>query len=346
MQQMNRLSRSPSSPPKRLDEINLRHGVRCIDQEVYNGDLQVDYVIVNFGAIASVEGEWFSTILLHRFGLRLSADEGVQVPVGQKSFLHSREAREKGTAYDVTPRRFPSAAAATGTQSGTLEPLKRVLLSQMRSEVSIQKKQPRRVACYVYFVRFARLFARLALPLPQETRELLKSPDNLLEKHFPSSQASVQELLVHKIPYQRPSAHKMEATAYLTSRRTGAGGSRRFNDDNQLPISGLFAQQPYEPSDGFFVVRIIWLSDGMTFESVHSLSLLWVISSDEEEEPGCAAEDCAETGELEIIECSGLACGSKFHHYCLGFKKPGPSWFCDDECRKNAGGRVRKKPRI
>ncbi|KAJ7764469.1 hypothetical protein B0H14DRAFT_2633589 [Mycena olivaceomarginata] len=36
-----------------------------------------------------------------------------------------------------------------------------------------------------------------------------------------------------------------------------------------------------------------------------------VISSDEEEEPGCAAEDCAETGELEMVECAGPACGSK-----------------------------------
>jgi len=35
-----------------------------------------------------------------------------------------------------------------------------------------------------------------------------------------------------------------------------------------------FAQQPYEPSDGFFAVRTIWLSNGMNFEPVHLLSLL------------------------------------------------------------------------
>ncbi|KAF8184508.1 hypothetical protein K438DRAFT_1766205 [Mycena galopus ATCC 62051] len=44
------------------------------------------------------------------------------------------------------------------------------------------------------------------------------------------------------------------------------GGCRLHNN--------LFAQQPYEPSDGFFAVRTIWLSDGMTFEPVRLLSLL------------------------------------------------------------------------
>jgi hypothetical protein len=42
--------------------------------------------------------------------------------------------------------------------------------------------------------------------------------------------------------------------------------------------NSLFAQQPYEPSDGFFAVRTIWLSDGMTFERVHLLSLLCMYS--------------------------------------------------------------------
>ncbi|KAF8147081.1 hypothetical protein K438DRAFT_488832 [Mycena galopus ATCC 62051] len=40
----------------------------------------------------------------------------------------------------------------------------------------------------------------------------------------------------------------------------------------------LFAQQPYKPSDGFFAVHTIWLSDGMTFEPLHLLSLLCMYS--------------------------------------------------------------------
>jgi hypothetical protein len=38
--------------------------------------------------------------------------------------------------------------------------------------------------------------------------------------------------------------------------------------------NNLLVQQPYEPSDGFFAMRTIWLSDGMTFESIHLLIFL------------------------------------------------------------------------
>ncbi|KAK7034269.1 hypothetical protein R3P38DRAFT_2519179 [Favolaschia claudopus] len=54
--------------------------------------------------------------------------------------------------------------------------------------------------------------------LPQETQELLKIPQKLLEQLFPSSTASIQDLLAHKIPYQRPSAHQTQSSAYLHKR--------------------------------------------------------------------------------------------------------------------------------
>ncbi|KAJ7878390.1 hypothetical protein B0H14DRAFT_2711753 [Mycena olivaceomarginata] len=50
---------------------------------------------------------------------------------------------------------------------------------------------------------------------PQGRLELLKIPQSLLEKLLPSSHASIQELLAHKIPYQRPSAARSDAAAYL-----------------------------------------------------------------------------------------------------------------------------------
>lgn len=97
MQQMNRPPRPLPNLAKRLDEVNLRLGIRSIDKKVYDSDIQFDHVIANLGAIASVEGKRFSTVLLHRFGLRLSADEGVQVAICWKLFLDDCEAREKGT---------------------------------------------------------------------------------------------------------------------------------------------------------------------------------------------------------------------------------------------------------
>ncbi|KAJ7842627.1 hypothetical protein B0H14DRAFT_3139857 [Mycena olivaceomarginata] len=50
---------------------------------------------------------------------------------------------------------------------------------------------------------------------PKGRAEVLKIPQNLLEKLLPSSHASVQELLAHKIPYHRPSAARTDAAAYL-----------------------------------------------------------------------------------------------------------------------------------
>ncbi|KAF8209587.1 hypothetical protein K438DRAFT_1960594 [Mycena galopus ATCC 62051] len=49
----------------------------------------------------------------------------------------------------------------------------------------------------------------------QEKAKLLEIPANLLEKLFPSTRGSVQELSTHNIPYQRPSAHETSAMAYL-----------------------------------------------------------------------------------------------------------------------------------
>ncbi|KAJ6491004.1 hypothetical protein C8R45DRAFT_1137955 [Mycena sanguinolenta] len=49
-----------------------------------------------------------------------------------------------------------------------------------------------------------------------EKVKLVEIPADLLEKLFPSSHGSVQELRAHKIPYQRPSAHETAAMAYLT----------------------------------------------------------------------------------------------------------------------------------
>ncbi|KAK7016497.1 hypothetical protein R3P38DRAFT_2542053, partial [Favolaschia claudopus] len=52
--------------------------------------------------------------------------------------------------------------------------------------------------------------------LPPEAQELLKIPENQLERLFPSSNALVQDLLAHKIPYERPSAHTTETSQYLS----------------------------------------------------------------------------------------------------------------------------------
>jgi hypothetical protein len=52
----------------------------------------------------------------------------------------------------------------------------------------------------------------------QEKAELVEIPPNWVEKLFPNSRGSVQELRAHKTPYQRPSAHETAALAYL--RRT------------------------------------------------------------------------------------------------------------------------------
>ncbi|KAK6996843.1 hypothetical protein R3P38DRAFT_3626103 [Favolaschia claudopus] len=52
--------------------------------------------------------------------------------------------------------------------------------------------------------------------LPREAQELLKIPENQLERLFPSSNALVQDLLAHKIPYERPSAHTTETSQYLS----------------------------------------------------------------------------------------------------------------------------------
>ncbi|KAJ7148875.1 hypothetical protein C8R46DRAFT_1283872 [Mycena filopes] len=72
-----------------------------------------------------------------------------------------------------------------------------------------------------------------------------------------------------------------------------------------------------------------------------------VVVSDDEDESHCAAEHCAEVGQLEMVACSGPACGAKFHLCCVGLKRhPGVSWFCDDVCRENSTGRARKKQRM
>lgn len=52
---------------------------------------------------------------------------------------------------------------------------------------------------------------------PQEKAKLVEIPANWVEKLLPNSRGSVQELLAHKMPYQRPSANETAAMAYLAA---------------------------------------------------------------------------------------------------------------------------------
>ncbi|KAJ6612497.1 hypothetical protein B0H10DRAFT_1952291 [Mycena sp. CBHHK59/15] len=73
-----------------------------------------------------------------------------------------------------------------------------------------------------------------------------------------------------------------------------------------------------------------------------------VLSEDEEGDLCCTSPDCTMTGDLPMVACLGPACQSRVHLCCIGIKaKPNTlpeEWFCDDECRENAGGR-RKRTR-
>ncbi|KAJ7254544.1 hypothetical protein C8J57DRAFT_1236784 [Mycena rebaudengoi] len=67
---------------------------------------------------------------------------------------------------------------------------------------------------------------------------------------------------------------------------------------------------------------------GNEYDEFHSRKQA-ILSDDEKD---CDDPDCTETGDLETITCSGLACTSK--------KKPtGAPGYCDGFCRENAGGR-------
>ncbi|KIM71403.1 hypothetical protein PILCRDRAFT_82813, partial [Piloderma croceum F 1598] len=62
---------------------------------------------------------------------------------------------------------------------------------------------------------------------------------------------------------------------------------------------------------------------------------------------GCAERDCEdELAVEEMVVCT--ECGLKYHLSCQGLRSQPPalSWFCDDECKKNAGKivRVNKRP--
>ncbi|KAI0726913.1 hypothetical protein C8Q72DRAFT_887194 [Fomitopsis betulina] len=47
------------------------------------------------------------------------------------------------------------------------------------------------------------------------------------------------------------------------------------------------------------------------------------------------------------VRCKGPACGQWFHYACVNLTAApeDTDWFCDDDCRANAGVRVRKGPR-
>ncbi|KAF8811359.1 hypothetical protein BYT27DRAFT_7089776, partial [Phlegmacium glaucopus] len=61
----------------------------------------------------------------------------------------------------------------------------------------------------------------------------------------------------------------------------------------------------------------------------------------------CADDGCETTiEEVDLLCCDAPGCGLTYHLTCQGlFEKPSGGWFCDDECRKNAGWRVGSRKR-
>jgi hypothetical protein len=83
-----------------------------------------------------------------------------------------------------------------------------------------------------------------------------------------------------------------------------------------------------------------------------------------DEENMCADEDCEKRiDEVDLLSCNAPGCGltvsdstftfsllnlpwTQYHLTCQGlFEKPSGGWFCDDECKKNAGWRVGSRKR-
>ncbi|KAJ7443766.1 hypothetical protein B0H11DRAFT_1931434 [Mycena galericulata] len=76
---------------------------------------------------------------------------------------------------------------------------------------------------------------------------------------------------------------------------------------------------------------------------------LIVVSDDEDEESKvCTAPNCTVYDDSPMVACSGPACTFQAHLCCVGIKvddRP-TQWFCDDDCRENAGGRARKRRKL
>ncbi|KAJ7303109.1 hypothetical protein DFH08DRAFT_825958 [Mycena albidolilacea] len=88
----------------------------------------------------------------------------------------------------------------------------------------------------------------------------------------------------------------------------------------------------------------------LTRRSAHVSRRRTVVSSDEEdEEEGCSISGCTITGSEPMVTCLWPACSTQSHLCCAGLKLTDLTiveWFCDDNCREDAGGRVRKRRRI
>ncbi|KAF8478952.1 hypothetical protein DFH94DRAFT_34242 [Russula ochroleuca] len=72
------------------------------------------------------------------------------------------------------------------------------------------------------------------------------------------------------------------------------------------------------------------------------------IDADEEPEE-CGATDCCydPLSEETKVRCAGPGCNAKYHLSCVGLGvMPTEAWFCDVDCRLNAGQPVRKRRRI
>ncbi|KAJ6459302.1 hypothetical protein C8R45DRAFT_942329 [Mycena sanguinolenta] len=60
-----------------------------------------------------------------------------------------------------------------------------------------------------------------------------------------------------------------------------------------------------------------------------------IVQSDTEEDDGCSSPDCTITGSEPMA-----------HLCCVGLTHEPAEWYCDDNCKENAGGRVRKKKKV
>ncbi|KAF8910005.1 hypothetical protein CPB84DRAFT_1743507 [Gymnopilus junonius] len=57
-------------------------------------------------------------------------------------------------------------------------------------------------------------------------------------------------------------------------------------------------------------------------------------------DPGCGIP----IEDVNLVQCLGPGCKFVYHLTCRGlFEKPKTAWFCNDDCRKNAGFRVAAK---
>ncbi|KAF8157792.1 hypothetical protein B0H34DRAFT_428377 [Crassisporium funariophilum] len=101
-------------------------------------------------------------------------------------------------------------------------------------------------------------------------------------------------------------------------------------------------QQPIEVIEPPNIANITTPAEGGQTSRLQKQRVLEV-----DKENFCADEGCEKTiEEIDLLCCSAPGCGLTYHLTCQGlFERPSGKWFCDDECKKNAGWRVGNRKR-